>query len=228
MAKRIRILLADDHAVLREGMRNILQKEGDLEVVGEAGDGEEAIRLAEELSPDVALMDIVMPKLNGIEATRRIKSTRPSTAVLILTAHEDERYILGLLEAVAAGYLLKSSRAAELVGAIRAVSAGESVLLPAVTARLLVRAARSGHGFGWTKGGEQLTERELEILRLAAKGLGNKEIARQLILSVPTVKAHLVNIFNKIGVGSRTEAVLYAVRKGWVELEPYCLLYTSD
>ncbi len=218
--EKIRILLADDHALLREGTRKLLQQEPDLDVVGEAGDGEEAIRLAEALVPDVALMDIVMPKVTGIEATRRIKEVSPSTAVLILTAYEDDRYIIGLLEAGAAGYLLKSSRAADLVGAIRAVAAGEAVLLPAVTARLLVRAARSGDGFGWTKGSEQLTDRELEVLRLAAKGLGNKEIARQLALSVPTVKAHLVNVFNKMGVGSRTEAVLYAVRRGWVELQP--------
>lgn len=218
MQEKIRVLLADDHVVLREGMRNLLQKEPDLEVVGEAGDGEEAVNLAAALQPDVAIMDIVMPKLSGIEATRRIKEVSPSTAVLVLTAYEDDRYILGLLEAGAAGYLPKSSRTAELVGAIRAVSAGEAVLLPAVTARLLARAVRSGEGLNAAKTNEQLSEREIEILRLAAKGMGNKEIARELALSVPTIKAHLVNIFNKMGVGSRTEAVLQAVRRGWVEL----------
>jgi DNA-binding NarL/FixJ family response regulator len=219
MVEKIRIMLADDHAVLREGMRNLLEKESDIEVVGEAGNGEEAVRLAEQLSPDVALMDIVMPKMSGIEATRGIKQVSPTTAVLILTAYEDDRYIIGLLEAGAAGYLLKSSRSSELVGAIRAVHAGEAVLHPSVTARLLARAARSGEVVAPPKGDEQLTERELEVLRLAAKGMGNKEIAAKLALSLPTVKAHLVNVFNKMGVGSRTEAVLQGLKKGWVELE---------
>ena len=221
IAEKIKILLVDDHAVLREGKRDPLQKEGDLEIVGEASDGEEAVRLAGERSPDVVLMDIVMPRLSGIDATRRIKEVSPSTAVLILTAYEDDRYIIGLLEAGAAGYLLKSARAAELVRAIRAVSAGESVLSPPIMARLLVRAAGSHDGSPSTaRGGEQLTERELEILRLAGRGMSNKEIARRLAVSLPTVKAHLVNIFNKMGVGSRTEAVLQAVRMGWVKLEP--------
>ena len=219
MSEKIRILLVDDHAVLREGMRHLLEKEVDLEVVGEAGDGEEGVRVAEELLPDIALMDIVMPKMGGVEATRRIKQVSPSTAVLILTAYEDDPYIIGLLEAGAAAYLLKSSRSAELVGAIRAVSAGEAVLDPSVTARLLARVIRSSAAVPMPRDPEQLTERELEILKLAARGLGNKEIATKLSLSVPTIKAHLVNIFNKMGVGSRTEAVLQALRKGWVELD---------
>lgn len=219
MTDKIRILLVDDHAMLREGMRNLLEKERDLEVAGEAGDGEEAIDLARQLAPDVALMDIVMPKLSGIGATKRIKEVSPSTAILILSAHEDDAYIIGLLEAGAAGYLLKSARSAELVKAIRAVSAGEAVLHPSVAARLLARAARSVEGQTSTRSGEDLTERELEILRLAARGMGNKEIAIKLSLSVPTIKAHLVNIFNKMGVGSRTEAVLQALKKGWVDLD---------
>ena len=219
---KIRIMLADDHAVLREGMRNLLQQEGDFDVVGEASNGEEAVDLATRLNPDVALMDIVMPKLNGIDATIQIRQASPSTAVLVLTAYDDDSYVLGLLQAGAAGYLLKSSRGRELVEAIRTVHAGESVLHPDITRRLLKRAARRGTSSSTERPvseAEDLTEREMEVLKLAAKGLSNREIARQLVLSVRTVKAHLSNIFNKMKVGSRTEAVLSAVRSGWITLE---------
>jgi len=215
----IRVMLVDDHAILREGTRQLLSQEKDIEVVGEAGNGLEAIAVAKATSPDIILMDVVMPRLNGIEATRQIKRLNPATSVLILSAHEDDRYIFGLLEAGAAGYLLKSASGQELVHAIRAVYSGEAVLHPAVTARLLARAAHSPAHAGAIGSAGLLTERELDVLRRAAKGLSNKEIALELSLSLPTIKAHLVSIFNKMGVGSRTEAVLEAVRHGWVDME---------
>lgn len=219
MAVKIRILIADDHAVLREGMRNLLEKEKDFEVAGEASDGEEAVKLATELKPDVVVMDIVMPKLSGIEATRLIKQANPSSAVLILTAYSDIRYILGLLEAGACGYLLKSARGTEVVGAIRAVRSGESVLDPVVTRKLLQRVVGPGRGAGEGKSSGELTARETEILRLAASGMSNNEIASTLFLSLRTVKAHLTNIFNKMGCGSRTDAIIKGLREGYITID---------
>jgi DNA-binding NarL/FixJ family response regulator len=213
----IRVLLADDHAVLREGMRHLLEREKDLEVVGEASDGEEAVRLVSELKPAVVLMDIVMPKLSGIEATRQIKQVNPATIVLILTAYSDIRYILGLLEAGASGYLLKSARGHEIIGAIRAVCAGESVLDPVVTRKLLERVVGTAAETDVKERGT-LSQREAEILRLASKGMSNKDIANVLFLSVRTVKAHLTNIFNKMGVGCRTDAIVKGFREGYLSL----------
>jgi len=221
---RIRVVLVDDHALFREGIRRLLSQEEDIEVVGEAGNGLEAVAVARATAPDIILMDVVMPRLNGIEATKQIKRTNPTTAVLVLSAYSDDRYILGLLEAGTAGYLLKHASGQELVQAIRAVYAGESVLHPAITARLLAMVAHSATGRGTnTDRGAALTQREMDVLRLAARGHSNKEIALELSLSLPTVKAHLVSIFNKMGVGSRTEAILGALRRGWVAIEdmPY-------
>jgi NarL family two-component system response regulator LiaR len=215
----ITVLLADDHPVLREGMRNLLEQERDIKVVAEAGNGHEAVAGVRAFKPDIVLMDVVMPRLNGIEATKQIKRTNPTTAVLILSAYDDDRYVLGLLDAGAAGYLLKNATGQEVIQAIRSVHAGEAVLHPAVAARLLARVGRSSPRPAAIDGEEPLTGRELEVLQLAAKGHSNKEIANELVLTVPTVKAHLVNIFNKLGVGSRTEAVLYGLRMGWLVLE---------
>jgi len=216
---KTRILLADDHAVVREGMRDLLDREKGFEVVGEASDGEEAIRLAIEFRPDVVLMDIVMPGLSGIEATRQIKEAAPRTNVLILTAYSDIRYVVGLLEAGACGYLLKSARRSEIIEAIRAVQSGESVLAPEVTRKLLERAVGAARGQASSGRAEVLSAREHEVLRLAAKGMSNKAIASTLLVSVRTVKAHLTSIFNKLGVGCRTEAITKGFQEGYITLD---------
>lgn len=218
--EKIRVLLAEDHVVVREGTRELIQREPDMEVVAEAGDGEEAVELSKRTRPDVVIMDIAMPKVNGIEATKLIKQELPTTAVLILTAYDNEQYIFALLEAGAAGYLLKNVRRSELINAVRAVQRGESVLHPQIAAKVVER-FRDARGpvASEEPGREVLSERELEVLRLAGKGKSNKDIAGDLSLSIRTVQAHLGNIFNKLGVGSRTEAVLLALKKGWLTLD---------
>jgi NarL family two-component system response regulator LiaR len=219
---KIRILLAEDHALVREGTRELLDREDDLQVVAEAGDGEEAVRLATNQRPDVVLMDIAMPKLDGIEATKRIKAIHPAITVLVLTAYDDDQYIFALLEAGAAGYLLKDVHTDELIKAIRAVYAGESVLHPTIARKVVNRFAQptdKRREEGFRQAVEQLTERELEVLKLAARGMTNRQIANALALSIHTVQTHLSNTFGKLGVGSRTEAVLYGLRKGWLTLE---------
>jgi len=216
---KIKILIADDHAVVREGTRQILEREPDLEVVAEAGDGEVAVRLAGTSKPDVAIIDISMPKVDGIEATRQIKALYPGITVLILTAYDDDQFIFSLLEAGAAGYLLKSIRGRELIDAVRAVYAGESVLHPSIARKVLNRFVSTPDKPKERKPSEVLSEREMEVLRLATKGLTNQDIAKQLYLSIRTVQAHLGHIFNKLKVSSRTEAVVYALKEGWVTLD---------
>lgn len=216
---KTRILIADDHAMLREGMRNLIKQEKDFELVGEAADGEEAVRLAAELKPDIIIMDIVMPKLNGVEATKQIKQVSPSSALLILTAYSDIRYIVGLLEAGACSYLLKNSPAKEIVRAIRAVRSGESVLDPDVTRKLVQRLASLTRSPGESKASGLLTAREMEILKLASRGISNKELSEKLFISLRTVKAHMTNIFNKLGCSSRTDAIIKGLKQGYIDLD---------
>jgi len=217
--EKIRILLAEDHVVVREGTRELIQHEEDMEVVGEAGNGAEAVELAPRTKPDVIIMDITMPAMNGIEATKLIKAKLPSTAILILTAYDNDQYVSALLEAGAAGYLLKNIKGKELIDAVRAVHAGESVLHPKIARKVLNRFAVSGTKPEETASFDLLSEREMEVLKYAARGLSNRDIAEQLFLSIRTVQAHLGNIFNKLDVGSRTEAILYGLKKGWFSID---------
>ena len=221
--RRIRLIIAEDHAVVREGTRQLLEREPDLEVVGEAADGAQAVALVERLRPDVAIMDISMPVMTGIEATRRIKASHPNTAILILTAYDDDQYVFALLEAGAAGYLLKDVPSAEVVRAVRSVHAGEPVLHPAIARKVLARFAGSAEQAEAARasddGAQPLTDREQEVLQLAACGLSNAEISSRLYLSIRTVQVHLTHIFNKLGVGSRTEAVIAGLKSGLLKLE---------
>ncbi|MCU0503083.1 MAG: response regulator transcription factor [Anaerolineae bacterium] len=215
----IRILLVDDHAVVRAGLRMLLGADPELQIVGEADNGAQALRLAGELAPDVVLMDISMPDMNGIEATRKIKEQNPNVVVLALTMHEDDQYFFEMLAAGASGYVPKRAAPNDLLSAIHAVHNGGVFLFPSV-ARVLVqdyvqRAARTGaagHSF------DVLTEREREVLALIAQGLSNQEIADQLVISAKTVNRHRENIMAKLNLHSRVELVRYALEKGLIDI----------
>lgn len=217
MEKALRVILADDHAMVRQGIRQFLEEGGGIAVVAEAANGEETLRLVARHCPDVVVLDIQMPGMSGIEVTREIRARFPGVRVLILTAYDDDPYILALLRAGADGYILKSAEAEDLVRAVRAVAAGQSALSPEV-ARKVVQRMTSGEP-RLAGPAEALTEREVEVLRLAAHGLSNKEIGRRLGISARTVQGHLANIYGKLGVNSRTAAVVEGQRRGWIVLE---------
>lgn len=223
MEEKIRIILADDHAMLRQGTAEILRREPDIEVVGEAADGRQAIDLSRDLAPDIVVMDVRMPVMSGIEATRQIREALPGVQVLVLTAHDDDQYIFSLLQAGASGYLLKSAPVSDLVKAIRQVKAGESPLDPSIARKVVVRMSgereRRKPEVREEMDVETLTPRELEVLQLLAQGLSNRAIAETLFISDRTVQAHLTSIFAKIHVSSRLEAVLNAIRRGWLTID---------
>lgn len=217
-SESIRVVLADDHAVVRKGIREFLEQDGDISVVAEAAEGHQAFTLVAEHQPDVAVLDIQMPGMTGIEATRRIKAQFPDVRILVLTAYDDDPYIFALLQAGASGYILKTADSSELVHAVRAVHRGESALDPAV-AQKVVQQLTTGRPLGAQAAVEQLTSRETEVLRLVATGLTNKAIGQTLAISDRTVQGHLANIYGKLNVSSRTEAVTEALKQGWITIE---------
>ncbi len=214
---KIRVLLADDHAIVREGVKRILTAEPDLEVVGEAEDGLQAVEQAKKLKPDVAVLDISMPGINGIEATKQIKAALPDTHTLALTMHSDDSYVFQLLKAGASGYVLKRAAATDLVQAIRAARRGEAFLYPSVAKAVVadyLKRVETGEGRETYDG---LTEREKEILTLVAEGATNQDIAQKLYISVKTVQTHRAHIMEKLNLHDRTMLVRYAIRKGLIE-----------
>lgn len=219
MSEAIRLLLADDHAVVRSGLRLLLEAQPDLAIVGEAENGEEAIRRTAELRPDVVLMDIEMPGMNGIEAARRIKAQSPGTSVLALTMYEDDQYFFEMLRAGASGYVPKRAAPDELASAIRAVSRGEVFIHPSLAGRLVQDYLQRCDVEVQEQATGDLTPREQEVLTLIAQGLSNNEIADQLVISAKTVDRHRENIMRKLNLHSRVDLVKYALRKGLIDLE---------
>jgi NarL family two-component system response regulator LiaR len=209
----IAVLVVDDHPVVRQGLRTFLGLQEGIELAGEAADGAEAVARSEELLPDVVLLDLVLPEVDGIEAIRRIRATSPATKVIVLTSHAADEQIFPAIKAGAAGYLLKDVEPSELAEAIRRVHGGEALLHPAVAARVVRELADAGDA------ADSLTERELEVLRLIARGLSNKAIALELGVSEKTVKTHVSNILAKLHLADRTQAALYAVRRRLVDLD---------
>lgn len=211
-ATQIRVVIADDHSVVRKGIHDHLGAESDMQVIGEAEDGREAVRLAIALQPDVMIMDVAMPLVNGVEATRQLRRVAPSVKVLVLSGYDDAPYVDGLLDAGASGYLLKTASLQTIAQAVRDIVAGRRVLDAQVSQQLIERVmARPA-------GGETLSDREREVLQHAARGLTNKQIGATLKISDRTVQNHLASIFEKMGAASRTEAVTIALQRGWIQL----------
>lgn len=212
--EEITVLLTDDHAIVRQGVRAFLETQPDLKVVGEAGSGEEAIRLCEQLAPDIVLMDLLMPGMGGVEATRRVKAISPRTQVIVLTSYHEDEHVLPAIRAGALSYLLKDAAAGEIATAIRKAALGEVTLSPAIAAQMM-KAVTGERKPAEPSGPESpLTTRELEVIRLIADGLSNTEIAERLFLSEKTVKSHVSNILAKLHVTDRTQAAVYAWREG--------------
>ena len=217
MTDRITVLLVDDHAVVRQGVRTFLETQADLSVVGEAGSGEEAVRLAAQHVPDVVLMDLIMPDMDGVEATRKVKQVSPRSQVVVLTSYHEDEHIFPALKAGALSYILKDLSAEELAEAVRKAAAGEAVLHSRVAARVIkeLQGLRADKVNPFT----ELSERELEVLKLIADGMSNAEMAAKLVLSEKTVKGHVSNILSKLHLVDRTQAAVYAWREGVVRKE---------